>query len=134
MNEIRWKLHNKVFRALCWKHFHLAHTRNDVYSISSTEKSTCRWTSPGSLATPVSTWMPRNVNSLSHLQLVHFKHMFTTQFTSVDKHKLREYWGSTRTILQWTWILRSMNLGKLEVVKQEMARVKMDILRISELK
>ena len=33
-----------------------------------------------------------------------------------------------------TWNVRSMNQGKLEVVKQEMARVKIDMLRISELK
>ena len=33
-----------------------------------------------------------------------------------------------------TWNLRSMNQSKLEVVKQEMARVNMDILGISELK
>ena len=33
-----------------------------------------------------------------------------------------------------TWNVRSMNLGKLEVVKQEMARVKIHILGISELK
>ena len=33
-----------------------------------------------------------------------------------------------------TWNLRSMNQGKLEVVKQELARVNMDILGISELK
>ena len=33
-----------------------------------------------------------------------------------------------------TWKVRSMNQGKLEVVKQEMARVKVDILGISELK
>ena len=33
-----------------------------------------------------------------------------------------------------TWNVRSMNQGKLEVVKQEMARVKVDILEISELK
>ena len=33
-----------------------------------------------------------------------------------------------------TWTVRSMNLGKLEVVKQEMARVNVDILGISELK
>ena len=32
-----------------------------------------------------------------------------------------------------TWNVRSMNLGKLEVVKQEMARVNVDILGISEL-
>ena len=33
-----------------------------------------------------------------------------------------------------TWNVRSMNQGKLEVVKQEMARVDIDILGISELK
>ena len=33
-----------------------------------------------------------------------------------------------------TWNVRSMNQGKLEVVKQEMARVNNDILGISELK
>ena len=33
-----------------------------------------------------------------------------------------------------TWNVRSMNQGKLEVVTQEMARVNIDILRISELK
>ena len=31
------------------------------------------------------------------------------------------------------WNVRSMNQGKLEVVKQEMARVNIDILGISEL-
>ena len=33
-----------------------------------------------------------------------------------------------------TWNVKSMNQDKLEVVKQEMARVNMDILGISELK
>ena len=33
-----------------------------------------------------------------------------------------------------TWNVRSMNQGKLEVVKQEMARVSVDILGISKLK
>ena len=32
-----------------------------------------------------------------------------------------------------TWNVRSMNQGKLEVVKQEMARVNVNILGISEL-
>ena len=32
------------------------------------------------------------------------------------------------------WNVRSMNQGKLEVVKQEMARVNVDVLGISELK
>ena len=33
-----------------------------------------------------------------------------------------------------TWNVRSMNQGKLEVVKQEMARVNIDILGISKLR
>jgi len=33
-----------------------------------------------------------------------------------------------------TWNVRSMNQGKLEVVKQEMARVNIDILEIREIK
>ena len=33
-----------------------------------------------------------------------------------------------------TWNIRSMNQGKLEVIKQEMARVNIDILGVSELK
>ena len=33
-----------------------------------------------------------------------------------------------------TWNVRSMSQGKLEVVKQEMARVNIDILEISKLK
>ena len=33
-----------------------------------------------------------------------------------------------------TWYVRSMNQGKLEVVKQEMAGMNVDILGISELK
>ena len=33
-----------------------------------------------------------------------------------------------------TWNVRPMNQGKLEVVKQEMARVNIDILGISEIK
>ena len=33
-----------------------------------------------------------------------------------------------------TWNVRSMNQGKWEVVKQDMARVNIDILEVSELK
>ena len=37
-------------------------------------------------------------------------------------------------VCEGTWNVRSMNQGKLKVVKQEMARVNADILEISELK
>ena len=38
------------------------------------------------------------------------------------------------TILHRPWNVRSMNQGKLEVVKQEMARVNIEILGVSKLK
>ena len=42
--------------------------------------------------------------------------------------------NAVKTMLHKTWNVRSMNEGKLEVVKQETARVNIDILGISELK
>ena len=42
--------------------------------------------------------------------------------------------GSKEQYCLGTWNVRSMNQGKLKVVKQEMARVNIDILGISELK
>ena len=42
--------------------------------------------------------------------------------------------GSQEQYCIGTWNVRSMNQGKLEVVKQEMARVNIDLLGISELK
>ena len=43
-------------------------------------------------------------------------------------------WYSKEQYCIATWNVRSMNQGKLEVVKQEMARVNINILRIGELK
>ena len=48
-----------------------------------------------------------------------------------DRSKVRCYKEQYCT---GTWNAKSMNQGKLEVVKQEMARVNVDILGISELK
>ena len=42
--------------------------------------------------------------------------------------------NAVKSICIGTWNVRSMNQGKLEVVKQEMATVNVDILGISELK
>ena len=48
-----------------------------------------------------------------------------------DRSKVRYY---KEQYCIGTWNVRSMNQGKLEVVKQEVARVNVDILGISELK
>ena len=58
------------------------------------------------------------------------------------QHPVVDATGDDRSKVQWckeqscigTWNVRSMNQGKLEVVKQEMTRVNVDILGISELK
>ena len=50
---------------------------------------------------------------------------------TADRSKLRCY---KEQYCIGTWNVRSMNQGKLEVVKQEMATVNIDILGISELK
>ena len=41
--------------------------------------------------------------------------------------------NAVKTMLHKTWNVRSMNEGKLDVVKQETARVNIDILAISRL-
>ena len=43
-------------------------------------------------------------------------------------------WGVKEQYCIETWNVKSMNQGKLEVVKQEMARVNLNILGISELR
>ena len=48
-----------------------------------------------------------------------------------DRSKIRRY---KEQYCIGTWNVRSMNQGKLEVVKQEMSRVNVDILGISKLK
>ena len=45
-----------------------------------------------------------------------------------------EVWSCKEQYCVGTWNVMSMNQGKLEVVKQEMARVNVNILGISELK
>ena len=56
------------------------------------------------------------------------------QYTAVDVTGDRSKIRSKEQYCIRTWNVRSMNQGKLEVVKQEMARVNVDILGISELK
>ena len=48
-----------------------------------------------------------------------------------DRSKVRRY---KEQYCIGTWSVRSMNQGNLEVIKQEMARVNVNILRISKLK
>ena len=43
-------------------------------------------------------------------------------------------WGCKEQYYLGTWNVRSMSQGKLEVIKEEMARVNVDILGINELK
>ena len=57
------------------------------------------------------------------------------QYPVVDvTHDGSKVWWYKEQYCIGTWNVKSMNQGKLEVVKQEMARVNIDILGISELK
>ena len=57
------------------------------------------------------------------------------QYTVVDVTGDRsKVWCCKELYCIGTWNVRSMNQGKLEVVKQEMARVNINILVISKLK
>ena len=57
------------------------------------------------------------------------------QYTVVDvTGDKSQVWCCKEWYCTGTWNIRSTNQGKLEVVKQEMARVNLNILRISELK
>ena len=56
---------------------------------------------------------------------------YTVVDVTRDRSKFRSY---KEQYCIGTWNVRSMNQGKLEVVKQEIARVNVDILGISELK
>ena len=56
------------------------------------------------------------------------------QYPAVDVMGDRSIWCCKEQYWIGTWSVRSMNQGKLEVVKQEMARVNINILGISELK
>ena len=50
-----------------------------------------------------------------------------------DRCKVRKEQCCKEQYCIGTWNVRSMNQGKLEVVKQEMARMNVDILGISQL-
>ena len=58
-------------------------------------------------------------------------YVYTLQFAST---MIKNVWCCKEQLCIGTWTVRSMNQGKLEVVKQEMARVNINILWISELK
>ena len=50
------------------------------------------------------------------------------------QYATRDQWRNNSRKNEETWNVRSMNQGKLEVIEQEMARVNINILGISELK
>ena len=60
-----------------------------------------------------------------------FKEKKTRMSMESDRSKVR---CCKEQYCRGTWNVRSMNQGKLKVVKQEMARVNINILGISELK
>ena len=68
------------------------------------------------------------VHVLLKAVLENFEHYFTSTWDECNCAEVWTFFGIG------TWNVRSMNQSKLEVVKQEMARVNIDVLGISELK
>ena len=81
-----------------------------------------------------SSW-PRDWTQVSHIVGRRFTIWATKQHTVVDvTGNGSKVWCYKEQYCIGTWNVRSMNQGKLEVVKQEMATVNIDILGISEIK
>ena len=81
---------------------------------------------------------------MSNCDLLEFKILYNSRKNEGMEPKQKQYLAvdvtGDRSKVQsckyciGTWNVRSMNLGKLEVVRQETARVNVDILEISKLK
>ena len=66
--------------------------------------------------------------------MLSFKPTFSLSSFTFIKRLFSSFSLSAIRLVSFAYLRRSMNQGKLEVVKQEMARVNVDILGISKLK
>ena len=87
--------------------------------------------SPGRLGTQYATGEEWRINSRKNEEMEPKQKQCLVVDVTGDGSKIRCCKGQ---YCIGTWNVRSMNQGKLEGVKQEMARVNVDILGISELK
>ena len=86
---------------------------------------------PGSIGAQYATGDQWRNNSRKKEEMVLKQKQHPVVGVSGDRHKVQ---CCKKQYCVGTWNVRSMNQGKLEVIKQEMARVNIDILGISELK
>ena len=86
---------------------------------------------PGSLGAQHAAGDQRRNNERNNKGIEPKQKQYPAVDVTVDRSKIR---CCKEQYCIGTWNVRSMNQGKLEVVKQEMARMKVNILGISELK
>ena len=86
---------------------------------------------PGSIGAQYTTGDQRRNNSRKNEGMEPKQKQYPAVHMTGDRSKVR---CCTQQYCIGTWNVRSMNQGKLEVIKQEMARVNIDILGICELK
>ena len=86
---------------------------------------------PGSVSAQYATGEEWRHNSRKNEEMKPKQKQYTVVDVTGDRIKFR---CCKEQYCLGTWNVRSMNQGKLEVVKQEMARVNLDILGISKLK
>ena len=80
---------------------------------------------------PICYWRSGKNNSRKNEAMEPEQKQYPVVDVTGDRSKI---WGYKEQYCIGTWNVRSINQGKLEVVKQEMRRVNIDILGISELR
>ena len=94
------------------------------------QKDTGRWT-PQVIRYPICYWDQWRNNSRKNEEMEPKQKQHPVVDMADDKSKV---WCYKEQYCKGTWNVRSTNQGKFEVVKQEMARMNIDSLGISELK
>ena len=104
---------------------------NPINSVKRTKDKTLKDELPRSVGAKHATGDQRRNNSRKNEGMEPKQKEYTVVDVTGERSKVQCY---KEHCCIGTWNVRSMNQGKLEVVKQEMARVNVDILGISELK
>ena len=112
-------------------HFSILALRNPMNSMKRQNDSILKEELPRSVSAQYATGDQWRNNSRKNKRMEPKQKQYQVVDVTGDRSKV---WCCKEQYCIETWNVRSMNQGKLEVVKQEMARVNVNILGISKLK
>ena len=121
-NVVHWRRNGKPLQYSCLE--------NPMNSMKRQKDRTLKDELPRLVGAQYATGDQRN-NSRKNEGMEPKQKQYPTVDVTADRSKV---WCCKEQYCIGTWNVRSMNRGKLEVVKQEMARVNVNILGISELR